>query len=198
MKMKLNFDTTDANTILDSDSIGAFVRSSDGTLITATGTALDVNIDNASIVVTATQLDIDDLNATDDAVASWTHDGAGTAITSRAEDGGQALDVHVTGSGPLTVNDAALANTAIASAANPLAVALTAEDVVVAPLANRKFLFVFNNGNRDIHIGATGVTAATGFPLSPGAMLEMRAGAAIDIEWVGPNTSQEIRTLELS
>jgi len=41
-----------------------YVQLSDGTTaIGVTGNALDVNIDNASIVVTATQLDIDDLRA---------------------------------------------------------------------------------------------------------------------------------------
>jgi len=74
----------------------------------------------------------------------------------------------------------------------------TAEDVVASPLSDRKYLFIRNNGNRTAYIGASGVSAATGFPLSPGSVIEMRAGAAIDIEWVSDNTSQEIRTLELS
>jgi hypothetical protein len=196
MKDQLIFDTTDASSLASSDNVGAFLKASDGTLITHTdvggkkaldvrmaegvnvevdlshvddsvrlgdGTsfytstsensdiALDVHISNTSLVVTATdldirnlvfatdkvdasgstlgandgvdigdvtvnnaagaaavniqdggnsitvdavQLDIDDLNATDDAAASWENDGVGTDITSRAEDGGQALDVH--------------------------------------------------------------------------------------------------------
>lgn len=61
MKHKILFDVTDADTIAASDSIGAYVRASDGTLITATGTALDVSVSNASIAVTATDLDIRDL-----------------------------------------------------------------------------------------------------------------------------------------
>lgn len=246
MKQKLIFDVTDANTIADSDSVGAYLRASDGTLLTHTDVggkkALDVRVaeginvevdldfnddsvtahqggtwtidsitnavtvqatdldirdlDSAtdSVTVVATQLDVDDLNATDDAVQAWAHDGTGNAIGSTAG----ALDVYVTGSDPLTINDAALANTAIATAANALDVANTAEDVVASPLASRKYLFIYNEGNRKIFVGPTGVTSANGFPLSPGAMLELRAGAAIDIEWVGPNTSQSIRTMELS
>lgn len=301
MLHKLVFDTTDANTIADSANLGAYLRASDGTLLTHTdisgkkaldvniaaginvevdldhtddsvrlgdGTsfftstsengdvALDVHLSNSSIAVTATdldirdlafatdkvdvsgsevsldaatlaaletitvnqgtspwvigdgggsitvdgavtvsatQLDIDDLNATDDAVASWTHDGTGTAIGSTAG----ALDVNIA-SGTISTSDAALANVAIAAAANPLTAASTAEDVVVAPLAARKYLFIYNEGNRDVFVGPTGVTEAAGFPIPPGAILEMRAGAAIDIEWVGPNTAQSIRTLELS
>lgn len=144
--------------------------------------------------VTATDLDIRDLSAAQDSVESWTMDGTGTAITSTAG----ALDVYITGSDPLTINDAALADTAIANAANTLDVANTAEDVVAAPLANRKYLWVYNKGNKKVYVGASGVSETTGFPISPGAYMEMRAGASIDIEWVSKDTNQEIRTLELS
>jgi len=108
------------------------------------------------------------------------------------------LYAHLTGSDPLTINDAALADTAIAAAANPLTASNTAEDVVIAPLASRKYLFIYNNGNRTAYVGQSGVSAATGFPVDSGSTLELRAGASVDIEWVSANTSQEIRTLELS
>jgi len=239
MKDQLIFDTTDANTIADSDSVGAFVRGSDGTLITQTGGALDVNVaggvnvevdlshiddsirlgdgtsfftstsengdvaldvhlSNTSIAVTAAQLDIDDLNATDDAVQAWTFDGTGTAITSRAEGGGQAMDVHITGSDPLTISDAALANTAIASGATALSVANTAQDIVAAPLASRKYLSVYNNDNRKMYIGQSGVSASTGFPVSPGSYVELRCGASVDIEFVSAKATHDLRYLELS
>ena len=97
-----------------------------------------------------------------------------------------------------TVNDAALANTAITSAVNTLAVANTAEDVVASPLTDRKYLYIYNNDNRKIYIGQSGVAAANGFPVSPGAYMHLRAGAAIDIEWVSAKASHDIRTLELS
>jgi hypothetical protein len=97
-----------------------------------------------------------------------------------------------------SIDDAALANTAIANAANTLTVASTAEDVVASPLANRKYLYIYNNDNRVMYIGASGVTAANGFPISPGSMMELRAGAAIDIEFVSAKVSHAIRTLELS
>lgn len=299
MKSHLIFDATDANTIIDSDSVGAFVRASDGTLITATGTALDVSIANASIVVTATDLDIRDLSAATDSVAAWTHDGTGTAITSTAgaldvnlkspitvdvsldhtndsvkigdgtdlmavnadgsinavvtatnldirdlafatdsvtahqggtwtvtatatdfdirdltaatdsvsawtHDGtgnaitstGGSLNVNMTNT--LTTNDAALANTAILSTANTLGTASTAEAVVASSLANRKYLFVYNKSNRQAFVGSSSVTEANGFPIDPGAYIELRAGAAIAVNWIGPVANQEIRTLELS
>ena len=321
MKDQLIFDTTDANTIADSDSVGAFLRASDGTLLTHTdvggkkaldvrmaegvnvevdlshvddsvrlgdGTAfftstsengdiaLDVHLSNTSIAVTATdldirdlvfatdkvdvsgssvtvtatqldvddltfaddkvdasgstlgandgvdigdvtinnaagvaavniqdggnsitvdavQLDIDDLNATDDAIASWLHDGTGTAITST----GGAIDVNLA-SGTLATSDAALADTAILSAADTLAAAGTAEKVVAANLASRKYLLVYNNDNRKMYVGHSGVDAANCFPISPGSYIEMRAGAAVDVYYDSAKSGHAIRTLELS
>lgn len=101
--------------------------------------------------------------------------------------------------GTITVNDASLAATAIANAVNPLNTADTAENVVASPLANRKYLWIYNNDNTKVFIGASGVTAANGFPVSPGSYIELRAGAAVDIEFVGQaGKVPEIRTLELS
>jgi len=110
----------------------------------------------------------------------------------------QTLRVALATDTSFNTNDAALANTAIANAANFMSVANTAEDVVASPLASRKYLWIYNFGNKKAYIGATGVSDANGFPLSPGSYMEMRAGAAVDIEWVSADTSQQIRTLELS
>lgn len=267
---KLIFNTGDANEILASDSVGAFLRASDGTLLTHTDvggkkaldvriaeginievdlshvddsvrlgdgtnfftsttengdTSLDVHISNTSIAVTATdldirnlvfatdkvdvsgssvtvtatQLDIDDLNATDDAVSSWTKDGSGTSITSRAEDGGQALDVHITGSGALTVNDAALANTAIQTSAETLAVTGTSENLITSVLANRKYLYVYNDDKKEMFIGQTGVDLqVVGFPIFPGMVLEARIGAAVDVEFDSTVALHKVRTMQLS
>lgn len=245
MKHSLVFDVTDANTIADSDSVGAYLRASDGTLLTHTDVggkkALDVRVaeginvevdlshvddsvkvgdgtdflainadgsinitDNGgSLTVDATDLDIRDLSHSQDSVKI----GDGTdflAIDASGNigvtDAGGSLTVDgtVSISGTVTVTDAALANTAVASAANTLGLADTAEDVVASPLANRKYLWVLNNSNRDVYIGATGVTSANGFPLPPQSLMELRCGASIDLEWVGPTTGLEIRTLELS
>jgi len=283
VKDQLIFDVTDANTIADSDSVGAFVRSSDGTLITHStvggkealdvsvadgmnvevdlshvddsvrlgdGTdfftstsengdvALDVHLSNSSITVTATDLDIRDLafatdsvtahqggtwtidsitndvsiddggnsitvdavdldirdlTAASDSVASHLFDGAGTALTSTLVGADQALDVNVVDS-----FDAALANTAILAAADTLAVPGTAEIVVVSNLAARKYLFIKNNDNRVMYVGGSGVDAATGFPVSPGSVIELRAGASVDVYYDSAKTGHAIRTLELS
>lgn len=189
------------NVEVDLSHVDDSVRLGDGTnFLTSTTVGadigLDVNLINASIVVTATDLDIRDLTAASDSVQAWAFDGAGTALTSTLVGADQALDVNIVNS--LTVNDAALANTAIANAANLMSVANTAEDVVASPLANRKYLFIQNVGNLKAYIGASGVSAANGYPISPGSEIMLRAGAAVDIEWVAANTSQEIRTLELA
>lgn len=304
MKSKLVFDTTDADTILDSDSVGAFLRASDGTLLThtdvagkkaldvrvaeginvevdldfgddsvtahqggtwvidsitdpvvVTATNLDirdlafatdsvdvsgseVSLDAATLaaleeitvqngagaaavniqdggnsitvdgtvaitgdvnvtqgtspwVVSATDLDIRDLDAAQDSVQSNLFDGAGTALTSTLVGADQALDVNVVNS--ISVEDVALANSAVAAAAKA-----TVGDVVASPLASRKYLYVYNNGNRAAFIGPNGVTTANGFPVNPGSMVELRAGAAIDLEFDQAGGNIDIRSLELA
>lgn len=65
--MGLNKDqlVLDTAALTESDNVGAYIRASDGTLITQTTTgaikALDVQIANSSLAVTATNLDIRDL-----------------------------------------------------------------------------------------------------------------------------------------
>ncbi len=81
MKDHLIFDTTDAISILDSDSVGAFVRGSDGTLI-----------DKVTIA------GVERL-----AVDSTLKDGAGTALTSTTIGADTGLDVNII-AGSLTVD----------------------------------------------------------------------------------------------
>lgn len=241
MLHKLVFDTTSAATIADSHSVGAYLRASDGTLLThtdvggkkaldvrvaeginvevdltaaedsvsswtfdgtgnaigSTGGALHVADGGGSLTVDATDLDIRDLDAASDSVAAWIKDGAGTAITSTVVGPDTGLDVNVVG-GTIEVSDAALANTAITADAVTLTAANTAEDLVASPLANRKYLWVYNNDNRVMYIGPTGVSAADGFPIPPGAYMSLRAGAAIDVEWVSEKASHAARYMELS
>lgn len=102
-------------------------------------------------------------------------------------------------SAAITVSDAALANTAIISKALVLGVADTAQAAVTSPLAARKYLSIYNNDNRKIFIGGSGVTAANGFPISPGSYMELRAGVSSAVFFVGSaSETPAIRTLELS
>lgn len=67
---RLVFDVTDAATISASSSVGAFVRSSDGTLIGNVSDALKVSLTNTSLAVTASDLDIRDLAYATDSVTA--------------------------------------------------------------------------------------------------------------------------------
>lgn len=237
MKDRLVFDTTDVDTIAASDSVGAFLRSSDGTLIThttvggkealdvriaeginvevdldaaddsvashtfdgsgnaigSTGGALHISDAGGSLTVDATDLDIRDLSAVSDSIQSHLYDGVGTALTSTLVGADQALDVNI-----VQAVDSSVTNTAIASTATSLTTGGTSQDVVASPLANRKMVYLYNNSNKMMYVGAAGVTASNGFPLSPSSVLELRAGASVDIEFVGSTTGQEMRSLELS
>ena len=295
---KLVFDATDATTQAASSNVGAYLRASDGTLLTHTdvsgkkaldvnvasginvevdlshtddsvrlgdGTAfftsttnggdvgLDVNLINTSIAVTATQLDIDDLNATDDAVAAWLNDGSGNAISSTGgaihiSDGGGAITVDGTvavtqSTSPWVVSatqldiddlnatddavsswtkdgtgnaitsttgalDVNIANTSLAvTFALASSLKTVAETVGVAAaaiidgadeLAGRRKVYMYNNGNKTQYIGATGVTTAAGFPIPPGAILELDAGDAMDIFAIADGAGQNMRTLQVA
>lgn len=265
MLHKLVFDPTDADSRADSAQVGAYLLASDGTLITSTSGALDVNIGavadldirdltdgsgntgfdqvrigdgtntlavdasgqiavtqgtdspwtvdgtvsisgdvnvtqgtspwvigdgGGSITVDATALDIRALSQATDSIQAWTFDGAGNSIGSTAG----ALDVNIA-SGDI---DDDLANTALVTGSTSVDTTLGGTDLRATDLANRKHLFVYNNGNKTVSLGTTGVTAATGFPLPPGAMIPFRAGPAIDMYAISSAGTQDIRTLELS
>lgn len=183
MKDQLIFDVTSAETIADSDSVGAYVRASDGTLITHTDVSgkkgLDVN------VLSGVNVEID-LSHVDDSVALG--DGS-NLITSTTIGSDIALDVNLINKIP---------NTAILSSAETLAAVGTAQKVVSSNLANREYLFIYNKSNRKVYIGGADVDGSNGFPLSPSAYLKLRAGVAIDVYYDGEAIGQEIRTLEIS
>ncbi len=144
----------------------------------------------------------DDAHVSGDAgfMGLFVRNDAGTALAADGDyipgttDATGAIRVTDVGTG----SDSALADTAIANAANTLAVANTAEDAVASPLASRKYLWIYNNDNKKIYVGASGVTTANGFPISPRAYMELRAGASVDIEYVATDAGSEIRTMELS
>jgi hypothetical protein len=102
-------------------------------------------------------------------------------------------------SATITTSDAALANGTIIAKALVLGAANTAQAAVSAPLASRKYLSIYNMDNNKIFIGGSGVSAATGFPLSPGSYMELRAGASSAVNFVGSaGKTPEIRSLELA
>lgn len=155
---------------------------------------VDVSGSDITATVTASDLDIRDLDHLTDSVRIGDGTNLATTTTVGSDVG---LDVNILNE--IAVEDSALANTAIAAAKSDLAVADTAQDVVASPLADRKYLHIMNMDNKRIYIGQSGVTAASGYPLSPKAAIMLRAGSAVDVEFVGSaGALPEIRTLELS
>jgi hypothetical protein len=101
---------------------------------------------------------------------------------------------------PWVVSDAALADTAaglVATAETGAAINVS-KNAVAAPLASRKYLWIYNNDNQKMFIGGAGVSVTSGFPISPGSYMELRAGAAVDVEFVSAKAAHLIRTLELA
>jgi hypothetical protein len=191
----------------------------DGTVAaTQSGTWTIDSITNP-VTVTATNLDIRDLAFATDSVTAhqggtWTIDSITNAVTVTATnldirdlshtqdsvkigDGTDFLAINADGSiNTVSTGDPALANTALAAAAT--SVTTTATNLVASPLANRKYLFVQNLGNRSIYLGGSGVTVAQGFRLSPGAALDARIGAAVSLYAITDSGTQDVRNLELS
>jgi hypothetical protein len=162
-------------------------------------TGSEVSLDSATlaalenITVSATDLDIRDLTAASDSVASWVNDGAGNPIGST----GGALNVNVS-SGFVDADDS-LANTSIfveARAVSTTLINLTA----AAGIANRKWLYVANEGNKSVFLGPSGTTASTGFPVHPGQQSEFRIGAAVTPMVIGETgaSSEDIRVMQLN
>ena len=202
---------------VDLSHVDDSVRLGDGTSFFTSTTVgadigLDVNIINANIEVTqgtspwvigdgggsitvdAVDLDIRDLSAATDSVASWLHDGSGNAITSS----GGAIDVNLQSS-DIDLNTDDTADTACSFSATSVDDTAGGTDLAATDLAGRKYLFLYNNGNETVYVGETGVTTATGFPLDPCSYLMMRAGASCDLHAIGATAAaQDIRIAELA
>lgn len=149
----------------------------------------DLNSATDSVTVLATDLDIRDISHVSDSIRLGDGTNLYTSTTIGADIG---LDVNV-------INDPSIANTAIAGGSTVLGVDNTAQNIVASPLVNRKRLLVYNHGNRMAYVGPTGVTTANGMPMVPGALLDLNAGAAIDIEFVtAVAANSDMRYLELS
>jgi hypothetical protein len=272
-KEKLVFDITDTDTIADSDSVGAYVRSDDGTLITHTtvgseehlnvysatadgsgnpitssGGALDVNIQSSDITfnvditnsaeyaedaghttadignyVLAVRADTRPTDANTDADADYAsffvnnngelyvHDTDALAQLGDIETDLETINTTLTGGIDVNLQDGAgndissqngclrvadIANTAIESTTK--SVTTTTGVLLAAELANRKYMYVQNNGGRVVYVGKSGVTTANGLRLSPGAVAEFRLGPALSLHGVAAGGTQDVRIMELS
>lgn len=168
---RLVFDVTDTESINSSSNVGAFVRSSDGTLI-----------DHQTI--NAQQW----LNT-----SSAMFDGLGNALQST--NGALNVDIQDT-SLNVSVTDVALADASIENTA--YACTTTAGPIVTAALTGRKYLAMANEGNKSTYYGKAGVTTSNGFPLHPGQQAFWRIGDAVVVEALSINGTQDVRVMELS
>lgn len=68
-----------------------------------------------------------------------------------------------------------------------------------SPATNRRRLMLFNNGTKTVFVGASGVTASTGWPVFPGTGYEFHVGPGLILHGVSEdNSSQDCRILELA
>lgn len=244
-KEKLVLDTS---ALGDSDNVGAYVRAADGTLITRTNVGtkegLDVYLINSSIVVTATDLDIRDLNHTQDNVAIA--QGGNTMIVNPDGSINVKADIDVVtgaekaedsahssgdiGQYVLSVRQDVLASSTSADgdyqsfktdslgslwvrlsqapqapAFNSVLVTqntvdATSELVVPTDLTNRRRMIIQNvSGNRTVYLGhSSGVTAANGIRLSPGASIEIDLAAGTALYAIANGAGADIRVMELA
>lgn len=174
-----------------SDSVAAWLSDGSGNAITSSAGALDVNfasqdadidvnITNASVVVSATDLDIRDLTHVSDSV--------------RLGDGTNFIDSY---NNDLAVAD--LANTAIKTTAK--ATSTTQSALLASSLANRRLLIVQNVDNsKPVYLAEAGAAdaAATGLRLSAGAVAEFRFGAAVALDVEAASGTPQLRILEAS
>jgi len=182
-----------------SDSVQAWAYDGAGTALTSTlvnsDQALDVHISDTEIAVIqgsdspwaveATDLDIRDLTHASDSVRL----GDGTTLTTVTTVGSDnGLDVY-------NLNDPSTANTDFAT--TKTSVTSTSTDLIATALSNRKGLLLANNGNKTMFIGKTTATTDD-FPLAPGAYLDLKLGAAIDLKAVTFSGTADARMLEYS
>jgi hypothetical protein len=213
---KLVFNAAD---LADSANVGAFLRASDGTLLTHTDVggkkALDVRLAEGvnvevdlnfaddsvtahqggswsvaldaptlaaleNITVSATDLDIRDLDYTQDNIE----------IKDAA---GDALGINADGS----INTKFAPATSGAYGAN--SVTTTAESIIASALANRTKVIIQNLGNKDLFVGFNNsVTSANGARVSAGSSLELEAGPSLAVYGITASGSTDVRYLEVA
>lgn len=205
---------TDANTSADGDYASFFVNNSGELWVKDADTlaqlvTIDSVLDNILVDTTSIDSTLSGLSHAEDA-AHVSGDAGVQALAVRNDTLASLVDadgdyapLQVDATGALYVNvqsnqDVALANTAILANAETVG---TAEGQIIDvgdELANRKYVYLYNNGNRDCYIGQTGITTSTGFPIPSGAILEMRLGDAVDLFAIADAAGQDLRALQLS
>jgi hypothetical protein len=256
-KDRLFFDAADLTV---SDRVGANLIGADDTVLGNVSDALKVNIQNASVVVSATDLDIRDIDFATDSIdvsgSSVSITGSVTVTASDLDirdlthatdsikigDGTDFLEINADGSINVNLTDDGIADDA-ADAGNPLKVgghayasalsAVSAGDRVnmgfdlyrrirtfmgaqvgintpavvtvgtsevalpASPLAGRQKIIVQNTSDKDIFVGESGLTTATGIRVAKGATLELDIGE-IALYAIAGSAGNNVRILEIA
>lgn len=166
-----------------SDSVGAYMLAADGTAITHTGGAIDVNIASGDLAI---DIDIRDLDSAQDNIE----------IQNAA---GQALDID--GSGYLTANiNGTVATTAAGYSSCAYAaksIAITATPLVASALAGRKSILIQNVGNKEAYLGCdASVTTTNGIKLPKGASVELNFDDSVALHAIADGGATDFRIIE--
>lgn len=182
---RLLFDPTDPTS---QPLVGSYILSASGNVIDDTSGALDVYLSNASIAITATDLDIRDLLYTQDSVSAYITNGT----YSLDIDSNGYLTVNINGEVDIRdlvyTSDSVTAHqggswavtTDVLPNIEPLSAAISVTDTAVAlpttPLTSRKRLQIQNVGSDPIEIGKSTITYGTGLVIPKGATETIEAG----------------------
>lgn len=201
------------------DTVGSYLLASDGTPITHTGGAIDVNIasgadfdirdldsaqDNIEIQTAAGQaLDIDasgyltvngngdfNVTATDLDIRDLTSASDSVEIKTAA---GQALDIEADGS--INVNSKQAGFSSCAYAAK--SVTNTATQLFASALASRKSVLMQNRGSKSAYVGCdASVTTANGIEVPRGASVELFFDDTVDLHAITASGTADFRLME--
>lgn len=203
----IQFDPSDAS---DSQKIGSYVLAGDdGAAIGHVSDALKVSLTNASLTVSATNLDIRDLVfATDKVDVSGSSVSISGSVTVTATD----LDIRdlthasdsvkigdgtdflaINGDGSLNVAQAAFDTVAN----DELTVGTTEVELVAAsPVANRRYLLIQNqSSSASIYVGATGLATTDGIEIPKKGNLALDASGGVYA--IAGSAGHAVRILEL-
>lgn len=203
--------TFDSAALGESDQVGAHLIAG-GTALTATGTSLDVNITNASIAISTTDLDIRDLVYTQDSVLAHINE----LVADDAADSFGSLKVGsramATLSAVSATNDRAdlisdmyrriYVNSSPNIAANLLkpTVSDIASQADATPLAGRKKVLVQNLSDKSIYLGVDNtVTVLTGIEIPKKGDFDTEWGENIEM-WLisAAGITSNVRILEMA
>jgi len=218
-KHQLDFDPSET----DCDQVGAFLKSSDGTLLTHTTfgavEALDVNIANTGNITIDGEVSLDaatlaalETVTVQQGTSPWVIGDGGGSITVDGVDFDIRNLTHVSDSmkigdgtdflviesdGSINVNSSEAGFSSCAYAA--ISVGNTATDLVATELVNRKTISIQNLGNKPIYIGCdSSVTKNNGTKVPKGATAEFRLGAGIDVHAITNTGTSDVRIIELA